>query len=183
MRDLIIIRGGTASQAPNTTLGAKPLLSVFHTATADSVLSSHVRSTAYLVLSSLTLVKLAGCGPFTLRMANTGVDWDILSSYAGLLSLATVSIYAGSYGSLPVSYSSLIIVQLLTAFLKPYVQRTKDGKVVKSTDEEEEEEQPERLSSEDAWLFPVVRFLRLFAHSWSFLISHRLALLCSLVCI
>ena len=30
------------------------------------------------------------------------IDWDLLSSYAGLLSLATLSIYAGSYGSLPV---------------------------------------------------------------------------------
>ena len=31
-----------------------------------------------------------------------GVDWDLVSSYGGLLSLATFSIYAGSYGSLPV---------------------------------------------------------------------------------
>ena len=30
------------------------------------------------------------------------MDWDLLSSYAGLLSLATASIYAGSFGSLPV---------------------------------------------------------------------------------
>jgi len=30
------------------------------------------------------------------------VDWDLLSSYAGLLGLATFSIYAGAYGSLPV---------------------------------------------------------------------------------
>ena len=33
-------------------------------------------------------------------MADT--DWDLLSSYAGLLSLATFSIYAGAFGSLPV---------------------------------------------------------------------------------
>lgn len=31
------------------------------------------------------------------------VDWNLLSSYAGLLGLATVSIYAGAFGSLPVS--------------------------------------------------------------------------------
>ena len=29
-------------------------------------------------------------------------DWDLLSSYAGLLSLAAFSIYTGSFGSLPV---------------------------------------------------------------------------------
>lgn len=32
-----------------------------------------------------------------------GTDWDLLSSYAGLLVLATFSIYAGAFGSLPVS--------------------------------------------------------------------------------
>jgi hypothetical protein len=31
------------------------------------------------------------------------MDWDLLSSYAGLLSLATVSVYVGSCGALPVS--------------------------------------------------------------------------------
>ena len=31
-----------------------------------------------------------------------GYDWDLLASYAGLLALATFSIYTGSYGSLPV---------------------------------------------------------------------------------
>lgn len=31
------------------------------------------------------------------------VDWDLLSSYAGLLGLALFSIYAGAHGSLPVS--------------------------------------------------------------------------------
>lgn len=29
-------------------------------------------------------------------------DWDLISSYAGLLSLAASIIYSGSYGSLPV---------------------------------------------------------------------------------
>lgn len=36
-----------------------------------------------------------------------GIDWDLLSSYAGLLSLATFSIYAGSFGSLPVHQNRL----------------------------------------------------------------------------
>ena len=30
------------------------------------------------------------------------VDWGVLSSYGGLLGMATVSIYAGAFGSLPV---------------------------------------------------------------------------------
>ena len=33
-------------------------------------------------------------------MADT--DWDLVSSYAGLLCLATLSIYCGALGSLPV---------------------------------------------------------------------------------
>ena len=30
------------------------------------------------------------------------VDWGVLSSYGGLLGMATASIYAGAFGSLPV---------------------------------------------------------------------------------
>lgn len=37
------------------------------------------------------------------NMANKDLDWDLLSSYLGLLTLATTSIYAGSLGSLTVS--------------------------------------------------------------------------------
>lgn len=35
-----------------------------------------------------------------------GQDWDLLSSYAGLLSLATLSVYCGAYGSLKVSFET-----------------------------------------------------------------------------
>lgn len=35
-------------------------------------------------------------------MSKESVDWDLLSSYAGLLSLATLSIYVGSQASVPV---------------------------------------------------------------------------------
>jgi minor histocompatibility antigen H13 len=59
------------------------------------------------------------------------VDYDLLSSYAGLLSLATASIYMGAHGSLP-------------------PPRNADGS------RSEEEEVPERMSSGDAYLFPVV---------------------------
>jgi len=31
-----------------------------------------------------------------------GLDWDLVASYGGLLSLAAISIYAGAQGSLPV---------------------------------------------------------------------------------
>lgn len=41
-----------------------------------------------------------------------GVDWDLLASYAGLLSLATLSIYAGAYGSLPVSRGTLVLAHI-----------------------------------------------------------------------
>ncbi|KAF8210259.1 peptidase A22B, signal peptide peptidase [Mycena galopus ATCC 62051] len=56
-------------------------------------------------------------------------DWDLLSSYAGLLSLATGSIYAGAHASLP-------------------PPRNADGT--------RSEEVPERISSGDAYLFPVI---------------------------
>ena len=35
-------------------------------------------------------------------MAVKGVDWDLVSSYAGLLSLAIFCVYIGAYGSLSV---------------------------------------------------------------------------------
>ncbi|KAJ6593886.1 peptidase A22B, signal peptide peptidase, partial [Mycena capillaripes] len=58
-------------------------------------------------------------------------DYDLLSSYAGLLGLATVSIYLGAHGSLP-------------------PPRNADGS------RSEEEEVPERMSSGDAYLFPII---------------------------
>jgi minor histocompatibility antigen H13 len=59
------------------------------------------------------------------------LDYDLLSSYAGLLGLATASIYVGAHGSLP-------------------PPRNADGT------RSEEEEVSERMSSGDAYLFPVV---------------------------
>ncbi|KAJ7725835.1 peptidase A22B, signal peptide peptidase, partial [Mycena maculata] len=63
------------------------------------------------------------------------VDWDLLTSYAGLLVLALSAIYAGAHGSLPPA-------------------RNPDGS--KSREELEEEEGQERMGAGDAWLFPVV---------------------------
>ncbi|OBZ68284.1 Minor histocompatibility antigen H13 [Grifola frondosa] len=76
-------------------------------------------------------------------MAVTGPDWDLLSSYAGLLTLASFSIYAGSYGSLPNPKSK------------------GEGKLTSDTDDDEEEE-TERLSSTDAYLFPIIGSVVLF---------------------
>ncbi|PCH43861.1 hypothetical protein WOLCODRAFT_138641 [Wolfiporia cocos MD-104 SS10] len=74
-------------------------------------------------------------------------DWDLLSSYAGLLTLATISIYAGSYGSVTVR--------------RP---KAKSGAPAAGADDEgeEEEEIPERLSSGDAYLFPIIGSVVLF---------------------
>ncbi|KAI0374184.1 hypothetical protein BV20DRAFT_1049577 [Pilatotrama ljubarskyi] len=69
-----------------------------------------------------------------------GKDWDLLSSYAGLLSLACISIYAGSYGSLS----------------------SRSNRVSGTETEEEEEEEIDRLSSQDAYLFPVIGSAVLF---------------------
>ncbi|KAJ7218078.1 peptidase A22B, signal peptide peptidase [Mycena pura] len=59
----------------------------------------------------------------------SALDYDLLSSYAGLLSLATASIYLGAHGSLP-------------------LPRNADGSRAA-------EDIPERMSSEDAYLFPI----------------------------
>ncbi|KAK7472532.1 hypothetical protein VKT23_000647 [Stygiomarasmius scandens] len=69
------------------------------------------------------------------------VDWNLFSSYAGLLSLACLSIYAGSFGSLP----------------NPRTRTTAAGPAAKLDEEDEEEEEiPERVSLEDAWFFPII---------------------------
>ncbi|KAF8234057.1 peptidase A22B, signal peptide peptidase [Tricholoma matsutake] len=59
-----------------------------------------------------------------------GTDWGLLSSYAGLLTLATGSIYAGAFGSLPNSK--------------------------KSDKNDEDQDHAERLSSDDALFFPII---------------------------
>lgn len=74
-------------------------------------------------------------------------DWDLISSYAGLLCLASISIFAGAHGSLPT--------------LKKSVKGTSKGSVVQD-DEDEDDEIPDRLSSADAWLFPVAGSVALF---------------------
>ncbi|KAI0675139.1 signal peptide peptidase-domain-containing protein [Trametes maxima] len=79
-------------------------------------------------------------------MSVYGTDWDLLSSYAGLLSLACGSIYAGSYGSLSARVAHMT------------------GRAAEKDEEQEEEEEAEseRLSSEDAYLFPVIGSAVLF---------------------
>ncbi|THV05071.1 hypothetical protein K435DRAFT_816645 [Dendrothele bispora CBS 962.96] len=76
------------------------------------------------------------------------VDWNLLSSYAGLLFLACSSIYAGSFGSLP----------------NPKTRTTPTAGSATQLDEEDEEEEeiPERVSLEDAWIFPIIGSMVLF---------------------
>ena len=77
------------------------------------------------------------------------LDWDLLSSYAGLLSLASLSIYAGAFGSLPVR-------AIFRVCQKSYMRKQNPKRPQQGGDNGVEEEIEERLSSEDAWLFPVV---------------------------
>ncbi|KDR75926.1 hypothetical protein GALMADRAFT_248732 [Galerina marginata CBS 339.88] len=77
-----------------------------------------------------------------LGLGELEVDWDLVSSYAGLLGLATVSIYAGAYGSLP------------RRKWRDPAAKTKEESAEKV--DEEDEEDMERMSSGDAWLFPIV---------------------------
>ncbi|KAL1942090.1 hypothetical protein VTO73DRAFT_6620 [Trametes versicolor] len=78
-------------------------------------------------------------------MSAAGTDWDLLSSYAGLLSLACGSIYAGAHGSL--SSRSTRLAGTSTHH---------------EEEEEEEDEEVDRLSSQDAYLFPVIGSAVLF---------------------
>ncbi|KAF9531605.1 signal peptide peptidase-domain-containing protein [Crepidotus variabilis] len=75
---------------------------------------------------------------------NAGIDWDLISSYVGLLSLATLSIYVGAYGSLP------------------HANDTSKDQENDEDDEDEDEELLERMSSEDAWMFPIIGSVTLF---------------------
>ncbi|TFK25726.1 hypothetical protein FA15DRAFT_668246 [Coprinopsis marcescibilis] len=68
-------------------------------------------------------------------MDTSNVDWDLLSSYAGLLSLATLSIYAGSFGSLP-----------------PEKSNADDS----LDSDEEDHDDGERMTLNDAYIFPIV---------------------------
>ncbi|KAF8556135.1 hypothetical protein OG21DRAFT_1506922 [Imleria badia] len=77
-------------------------------------------------------------------MADT--DWDLISSYAGLLCLASVSVYCGAFGSLPPTPRD----------------RTAPKQNLLQDDEDEEEDVPDRMSSGDAWLFPIVGSAALF---------------------
>ncbi|KAG2756159.1 peptidase A22B, signal peptide peptidase [Suillus brevipes Sb2] len=75
-------------------------------------------------------------------------DWDLISSYAGLLCLASISIYAGAHGSLP-------------APKRPKGKGT-DKSVVQDDEDDDEDDVSDRLSSGDAWLFPVAGSVALF---------------------
>jgi len=72
---------------------------------------------------------------------------DLVVCYAGLIALACTSIYCGSIGSLP------------------YRQRhkSKDEKgEYEDSDDEDDEVLEERITTDDAWLFPIVGSCMLF---------------------
>ncbi|KAL5523864.1 hypothetical protein ACEPAG_8037 [Sanghuangporus baumii] len=71
-------------------------------------------------------------------------DWDLISSYAGLLSLATFSVYAGSFGSLSPP------------------RKPRDAKKFDDDSDDEREDIPERISSSDAYMFPILGSAVLF---------------------
>ena len=58
-------------------------------------------------------------------------DWDLISSYVGLVILATGSVYAGASGTVPT----------------PPHEKSED---------DDQEESHDRLAASDAWLFPIV---------------------------
>ncbi|KAH9083424.1 signal peptide peptidase-domain-containing protein [Lactarius deliciosus] len=63
-----------------------------------------------------------------------GLTADLLFAYVGIITTATVSIYAGSFGTLP----------------KP------QGPKETSDEDKDEDDSPLRLTAEDAWTFPVL---------------------------
>ncbi|KAH7888835.1 signal peptide peptidase-domain-containing protein [Phlebopus sp. FC_14] len=78
------------------------------------------------------------------------VDWDLISSYAGLLSLAGVSIFTGAFASLPNSSAKTKV-------------SSQQSLLYAGEDEDEDEDIPDRVSSSDAWMFPIVGSVALFS--------------------
>ncbi|KAG8213665.1 gamma-glutamyltranspeptidase-domain-containing protein [Butyriboletus roseoflavus] len=75
-------------------------------------------------------------------------DWDLIASYAGLLCLASVSIYCGAFDSLPTS---------------PRERGAPKQSVLQDDDDDDDEQDiTDRLSSSDAWLFPIIGSVALF---------------------
>lgn len=85
------------------------------------------------------------------------VDWDLVRSYTGLLSLATFCVFVGAHASLPVSGTSLHGDCVLTICSQK--GRVRDKKRDDDDSDDEAQEDEERMSMEDAWLFPIVRDL------------------------
>ncbi|TFK74045.1 hypothetical protein BDN72DRAFT_813704 [Pluteus cervinus] len=73
------------------------------------------------------------------------IDWNLLAAYGGLIALATGSIYTGSHGSLPVG--------------PHYFSKNTS---VKAEEHYEDIEVKERVTSDDAWLFPIMGSVVLF---------------------
>lgn len=86
-------------------------------------------------------------------------DWDLISSYAGLLTLATFSIYAGAHGSLKVGtrhHKSLRHFSDRVLSLQSLKKVSEDKDAEEDEEDEEDDDIPDRLSAADAYLFPIV---------------------------
>lgn len=111
---------------------------------------------------------------------------DLIASYAGLLSLACICIYTGAFASLPVRHAAhQFLFSLLIHISSNFQTKKRAGRAENNTDsdDEDEDEQPELLSVEDAWLFPIVLFvpIRSRCSSSDLMVStHRLDLWCYL---
>lgn len=73
------------------------------------------------------------------------VDWDLVSADVGLLTLACLSIFAGAFGS-----------------LSTHGAKSSSGPKSPDDEEDELEDTPERVSSNDAWIFPIIGSVALF---------------------
>ncbi|KAK1236344.1 hypothetical protein PQX77_000422 [Marasmius sp. AFHP31] len=90
-------------------------------------------------------------------LPDNGTDWDLLSSYAGLLSLACISIYCGAYGSLGTESKKKSDKK------SKQKEKEKDGKESENEESESDgEEDIELVSLEDAWWFPIIGSVVLF---------------------
>jgi minor histocompatibility antigen H13 len=74
------------------------------------------------------------------------LNWDLLSSYAGLLILASGSVYVGSLGSVK------------------HV-RGEGETAGRESDDDDDDDIDERVSSGDAWLFPAVSYPRVVLYT------------------
>lgn len=102
---------------------------------------------------------------------------ELLVSSAGLLVLASLSVYAGSYGSLKVPelscfWWSIVVCLHGNAIQAPRKEKKKDANNASALDSDDEEESDvERITVADAYLFPVVCIM-MHSRTHSHMLAH-----------